>query len=303
MGLITASNPNEFKSASFIYSKVRRFLKSFDAANLIDEGEFPTYTKEVLKDLGVGAYMETQAVLPIKDFKTKLPDDFEYLYAAYKCSRMGSGLKGETKHLQNTSFGFQIETDHRTIETHGNCQIECCVNKTVERISVKHYVVESESCDYNNICLLRLSPNVSYDACIGDKSNFLNNSSYEITINNGVLSTNFTDDYVYMKYWALPIDEDGEMLVPNIESVEKAIEWYIIYQFLLSGWFNGTIPDIVNKTQYAESKYTQYHDRAKFENKFPSFAEMVNTIRTKRGINKMVYFTNQYTNTNFQRTR
>src|SRR3954468_16670538 len=101
MGVISPTNTTEFKSAEFVYSKVRRFLSSYDAANLIDEGEFPTYAKEVIRSIGNGAYIEGQAVLIPNNFQCALPDDFGFFHAVYKCSPISSS-KSTLKHLQES---------------------------------------------------------------------------------------------------------------------------------------------------------------------------------------------------------
>jgi hypothetical protein len=307
MGVITGGNDNSFKTADYIYGRVRRLLKSFDAANLIDEGEFPTYTKDVLKLLKAGAYMETQALVPVKNKRAKLPDNFEYLYVAYKCNPIDN-VKATRKHIQPGGFAFVTEVESAIVESYNDCVIDCCEeqHKVVNRIQVQHYVLEQKSDyrEFGNVKPLQLSPNVKDSYCLDGHHNMLNNSAYEITIDNGYIYTNFDDnDYIYLKYYSLPMDEEGNLLVPNEESTEQAIMWYIVYQILLSNWFNGSIPDIQNKWQKAEAEYEKAFATAKYHNKLTSFADTINYMRTKRGTNKMVYFTGATGNTNFQRTR
>ncbi len=82
-------NPYEninFKSSSFLFSKVKRDLHTFADANLIDEGEFHQYVKDVLRTFGISVYKEDEAVIAVRDFQGKLPDNFSVLYAAYKCT-------------------------------------------------------------------------------------------------------------------------------------------------------------------------------------------------------------------------
>lgn len=303
MGVITPSNTTEFKPSKYLFSKVRRFLSSYDAASLLDEGEFPTYVKEVLKSLPA-SYKESQALIKIENGSGKLPDDFEYLYSAYKCSPMDNYPKTPTKHLQNSSFGFTTEIKSEINENNG-CSISVCDKPTTQTITVENYVIEQRpiNLEFGNLRPLRLSPNLIRDVCVDEGQRFfLNSSAYEISIDNGRIYANF-DDHVYMKYYAFPIDEDGDILIPGIEQLEKTIEWYIIYQILLSTWFNSSVPDIQNKWQKAEMEYEKYRAEYKYLSKLQSFSEAVNSIRNARGGNNLVFFSKQMGNTHFQSSR
>lgn len=301
MGVISQHDNIGFKSAKFIYSKVKRFLKSFDAVNIIDEGEFPTLTKEVLKSLGSGVYKESQAIIEICNGVGDLPCDFSYIWTAYKCTGSHNN-KDIKKHLQNSSFGFTTETSYKSFIEGNTCEIKCCEDKSklVESFEVKHYITESpENYTFKNPIGLRL---VTRDLS-ANGGTFNELSNYEIAIEGKKIYTNFDSDYVYMKYYGFPVDENGEILIPDIEQVEKAIEWYIIWQILLSGWFNSTIPDIQNKFQYAENQYNFWFAEAKYHRKLPSFTAMVDIIRNNNKNNKLVFLTEQHSGTNFNRTR
>ena len=89
MGKISSSTTN-FKSAEYIYSKIKREFKSFGGVNLLDDADFPLYTAEVLKSLDAGVYKEEDAFLFVRNGKACLPRDFGYMFAAYKCK--GSGI-------------------------------------------------------------------------------------------------------------------------------------------------------------------------------------------------------------------
>ena len=175
----------------------------------------------------------------------------------------------------------------------------------VEEIRVEQYVIEEKNNlqRFGNVVPLRLSPNVDRDICVDGGINFLNNSLYEITFKNGYIHTNFDDGSIYMKYYAFPMDTEGNIMIPDIQSLEDTIKWYIIYQILLSAWFNNTIPDIQGKWQKAEQLYMAARADARYYMKLPAFAEMVNSIRNKRSMNPLVFFSSQYSNTNFQRSR
>lgn len=302
MGNISTSN-KKFISADIIYSKVKRTLKSLDLANLIDDGEFPVYTKDFIQYVGLGLYKECNALLEVKNGKACLPSNFEYLYVAYKCSPNFNCNDDITRtHLQSSSFSFTIDATSRLSLLDNNCEIDCSLAgyRQTETICLKTYVTEKGDYSFGSLVPLRLAPNHSI-SCMDSCSNLMCNSAYEISLNNDTLHANFDNDFIYMKYYGTPLDENGDYMIPDITEIRRALEWYIIYQVLLASWFDSSIPDIQNKWAKAEQLYEQYMAELKFLEKLPAFSDMVNMIRNQNSQNKLVYMTRQYSNSNFQR--
>ncbi len=287
MSIINPDSNNVFKSASEMYSKVKRFLSSYNAANLIDEGEFPIYINEVLRSLGVGVYKESDAVLNVNNFKAPLPANFSILYAAYKVTPVFEGK--DFVHQQGNPISVYNDVTWEVLDSGKNCDINCVANsdnKILERITVRQYVKEENVImNFTSPILLSLSPNVKRNKCTDDCQNILGTSPFEITIDDGFLLTNFNKDCVYIKYYELAKDENGVPLIPDIKEVEKTIEWYIIYQLMLKWFINGEVPDLQNRWQLAEAEYNKYFAEAKFINRLPSFQNMINTVRRQRSSN------------------
>jgi len=298
MGVITSQYVN-FKSAEYVYSKIKREFKSFGAVNMLDDSDFPLYTAEVLKKLGVSVYKEEEGILHVRNGKTKLPTDFMYLYAAYKCHH--NSFETTRKNFQNCQI-FENDITCDIIKRTDNCLIECeSTDKILERITIKQYVNDNieEHC-YRNPTLLKLSPNVK-PHCSEDCLNLLGHNHHhghhhhndEITINNGCILTNFNDGEIYLKYYAFPMDEDGCPMIPDIIEVEKAVEWYIKLQVLLNYWMVDDLANAQNKWGKAEQEYEKWAAEARYISKLPSFNKMIDTMRNNRGINKTAFFAQQ----------
>lgn len=291
MAIIVPEHTHDFKSAASLYGKVRRFLSKYASTNLIDEGEFPTYIKEVLRLLGVGVLKENDAVIRINNFKGVIPEDFSILYAAYKCSPTFN-----SKTFVHPQGGASVYHDvtWELLQGDKNCEINCvCQNdsRVLEKITFKTFVQEEPvTGSFTNPVLLTLSPNVKKKMCTEDCENLFATSPFEFTLDNGHIYTNFTDDFVYIKYWSLATDENGIPLIPDLEETEKALEWYIIFQTLLKWWVNNQVPDLEKRLKYVEDKYNDFFTQAYNERKFPSFSRVVSLIRRKRKINKVSLF-------------
>jgi hypothetical protein len=291
---ITPDNPNIFKPASIIYAKVKRDLSSFEATGLIDEGEFPTHIKHVLKMLGIGVYKEQEAFVAVKNFKACLPGDFSKLYSAYKCSPFIN--QTERVHQQGAPISVYNDVSWALLKVGENCDIPTCDDeekpKILEQIVVRQYVKEhSVNIGFGKFIPLRLSPNVLPEALGDDCVNIGCASPYEISIAGNMLYTNFSQDSVYLKYYAFPVDENGVPEIPDIEEVEKAIEWCIKYELLMNMWLNNQVPDLQNRWQFAQQQYNYWMAEAKKYINMPSFLNMVNVVRRQRAVNKVAIFT------------
>jgi hypothetical protein len=290
MGLISGYNQNLFVSAEQIYSKIKREFKSFTGSNLIDDGEFPTYTAEILKFLGVGALREARAIIELVDNKASLPKDFKELYAAYNCEKHNSSTEvwrgqGESSIRQDITCEVYGQRD--------NCNICCEQENLIQKVTTQMFIKDTCYTDnFSNLQLLRVSPNV-HSMCSTDCANIKHTSNKEITFDNGIIKANFSGN-IYMEYYAFPLDCDGLPMVPDNLKIQKAIEWYIKYQILLNFWFSDDVSNIQNKWSKAEQEYNRWLNEARHELKLPAFATLMNEARNKRANNMLSFFSNQY---------
>lgn len=286
MGKITGAANTTFRDASFIYSKIKRQLKSYVDAGLVDENEFPIYTKEVLDKLGNGALMETEGIVEIINGKGELPADMVRLHSAYRCHQVNSSKTKTTKHLQNEFF---LETDI-TCEVRETDHCFPCKDKVIKSVHIKEYVNSCiNQCEYDNFVLLRLSPNVK-SRCAENCLNMFATTNQEISIEDKTVLTNFDNGFIFVKYYSMPVNEDGIPMVPDNVNIMNAVEWHIKYQLLQNLWFNSDAADLSNKWQVAAQEADKWMAEARFEVRLPSFATMMNGARNKRVFNAVNYF-------------
>lgn len=282
MGQINPANTLTFKSTDTLFSRVRKRLKSFNAAGLIDEGDFYYWIKEVIEKLGVSVYQEQKAVLDVVNFKTSLPDNFSYLYAAYKCTPSISDGSKNTLYPQ-TGFVFYTEETHQPYVKCKSCYAAKIDYVEGDKITIRTYLEGQPSVlNFSSPVLLKLSKN-SKGICDDKCKNLFSTCVHEITIDNGVIYTNFDNDSIYMEYYGLAIDpESGLPMIPDNTFIEKAIEDYLIYQIFEALWFNGDAPDMDKKYQVAKMNYEESLKTALYWVKLPSFQTVINKMRFDR---------------------
>ena len=268
MGVISAHNDITFESPKRLISRVKRALKSFNQAGLLDENDFYESIMFVLDKLGIGGLIEEQAVIDIKNKKGLLPENFKTLYVATLCDI--SSAK-DNPHMQN-GYVFYTDTTYENVAKDG-CKITCADENCKQKITVREYVQGLERIhNYDMKHMLDIVP-------VND-----NMRDYQIAINDKYIHTGFKDGVIYIKYYAYPIDlETGLPLVPTTESIQKAIEYYIIYETFLNFYWNDEVPNgISQKASQAKQLYEDAVSQAIWESKLPTFMGLIDSIRLKR---------------------
>lgn len=268
MGIISAHNNIEFESSDKLFSKVKRRLKTYNQAGLLDSNDFHDYVMEVLDSLGIGGLVEEQGILEIINSKAHLPENFKSLDGAYICK-----ANGNTEHprLQN-GYAFYTDTTYQNIKK-DKCEISCNSTECGTKVTVREYVQGLEQLyNYEISSPLRITTYSPY------RSN-----PDSISFNKGYLHAGFTTGSIYIKYYAYPIDQDsGLPMVPNVLSIQKAIEYKIIYESFLNWYLNDEVPNMERKAADVKQLYAEAWSKASYESKLPSFATLIDSARTKR---------------------
>lgn len=298
MGVINAENLMAFRSSDELFARINKFAESFSSQNMIDETDFYLYIVEILEKLGVSVYRECEALIKIKNFRGKLPCNFKYWYAGYKCHRGEYGFVPSINEQRPWIYYQDNEISQVCPDNAGNCCIDCQPgNEGKTKIIIRTFVNgDSHEDNFHNPSPLFLSPNVKSKAaphCMKQIRTHMN----EVTIDDQHwLHTKFEHDHVYLQYYGLPYDDDFLPMIPDVTQIEEAIEYYI-YKKLLQKWYlNDTVPNVIQKLQYFDIEYKNAFANALYYVKLPTFQRTIQSIRTMRSKGK-------YFNFAFDRTR
>lgn len=292
MGVINPENTLTFRPTSELFARILDKLASFDSQNMIDVGSFYDHVAYILNQLGAAVYRECEALVSVHNFRAKLPCNFKLWYAAYKCHQGHHGQGAPDINEQNNfgqPFMFTQNVDLTSI-CPPNCATNCNIQQEKTRIVVRNFVNgHHNEFHYHNPLPLTLSPNVK-DHCAPHCMKVVHAGWNEVTIADGHIRTKFDKDCIYMQYYGLPIDDNFLPMIPDEESIEKAIEYYI-YKMLFEEWYlNSSVPNIVNQLQYATAEYDKYFSQARYWCRLPSFQKCIQMVRVQRGNNKFYQF-------------
>lgn len=296
MGVINAENMMQFRSSSELFNRIKNTLKSYDSQNMIDTGDFYDHVVYVLERLGVGVFEECEALVRVEHKKAKLPCNFKWWYAAYKCTPNWT----QTPSINEQIPWIYYQDTEITKQCNGgkqNCCIECVGETGKNKIVIRTFVNGDPFIQtFHNPIALSLSPNVK-DKCAPNCLKIVPSHGLEVTIDHkGYIHTHFDNDCIYMQYYGLPFDENYLPMIPDVPMIEQAIEYYILTKLFEDWYLNSTVPDAAQKMQYAEQKYNFHMGEALYYVKLPSFQKMVQSLRMMR--NRLKFY-----NFNHDRTR
>lgn len=257
---------------SNIISEVKADFKSYYSSGLLDEVSMERWGLQALKMFGVNIMVLQDHVVKIEDGSGELPDNFFSLYAAYECNPIKYDAKTIST-LQNVRQWKETTEDIR----HFNSCEPCCVTETEKIITEKYYHDEKEhTFQYGVGGLLTLGRGMK-SSCFNDncRNKFVKDNPREISIRNLKLYTNYPKGNVYMIYYGLEYDEDGDILITDTSRgalatyVEDFIKYKVVEKIVINQDDTNLSSMIGLLKQNMKDSYILAQADAKFDNLSP----------------------------------
>jgi len=141
--------------------------------------------------------------------------------------------------------------------------------KTVENNRVK-LPCHLESLEYIEYCGCPLKLTGATNFITADSADMKQYNEVFGELNPNYLHTSFADGEVTFYYKTLPLDKDGFPEIPDNAEVAEALEWFVIYKLMLSGYKHHT----VNDWREAYNMWTTLYPRAQNSATFPTPEKM-----------------------------
>lgn len=276
--------PVQFKSTDSLFSRIKEDFKSHANSGLIDEGKLYHHVRYILHLLGAMWYIRKETILDVKSYRVELPEDFQLLESAYRCTSGGIIKQSPGILLSRVTFEKLQDLDY-DVHRYDGCSTPCCIpdkgcvfNKYEEIMIDRGDYYEN----YHSPVLLQLGNVDTKRCCTNSCANLYSNCPDTISINQNKIFCNFKEGSIFLTYEAFPLDEDtGLPLIPNNPTIEKCIEDYIKLQ-IVEGIVINKEADLAQLLPYYAQKYDRSLGDAQTETKLPTFYNMVKSIRTTR---------------------
>lgn len=212
-----------------VLTRVKQTFSKYVDAGLVDETIMYYDAITALKRFGNDVCVLQDVVIDVKNGKAKLPDNFFSLFAAYLCDPLAYENSGvDIPTLQQSYF----YTEKTSLNTSWNECDSCCSKDKEETLIRENLYFDSGKVTfyYQNPRLLRLGKTFIKSKCHSKCRNKVQQDCLEeINIYKTMLTTNFNEGSVYMKYYGLPLDEEGNIDMPETknENVSLFLEYYL----------------------------------------------------------------------------
>lgn len=227
-----------------IFSEVKNSLRNYDEYDLIDDTSLRDWMTSEIKRFGTNVMIWTEEVLDIKNNKAELPNDFWQLTEAWMIQPQHYCAKKERIPIDTLR-----EFHQRNIEQCCDCHTKKMISKKYINGASAYYVY------YSNPTLLKLGKSFDKRAvgrdCINLPNRIKNQNYNVINILGNTLQTEFETGNVYIKYRALPTDEEGEIAIPETQHnrLYEYILRYLEYKVMRDVMLNNDDRNVVTKIQ------------------------------------------------------
>lgn len=223
-----------------ILSNVKLKLRSFDEAGLIDDGDLVRHSDWIINRLGNYYFTKHEIIIDIKEGKAVLPFNLKNIIKVTRCTKCNKE-KSTVRYYYGHPHTFQVR-DHLKNICYNNCKIEQDYQEITRTIYIDQEEIKESFCNKKELTL----DNTKGDCDKKDPNTY----SYD----DKFMYFNFDEGNLYVEYYGYPLDDDGYFLIDDDPYLEKAIEDYLIYQTLLTIYYNNE-GDVGQRLQFAEKEH------------------------------------------------
>jgi hypothetical protein len=214
-----------------LIAEVRSDLSKYADAHLLDEDSMYRDIVLGLKKFGNDVMELHETVVQVEDGYADLPKSFYELYLAALCEPIGFKNTCETEDefhdLQSSHFYKERTTYSRKWSECDDCPEVLEENTVRENLYFKKKKVGEYH--YNQPKLLSLGKTFNRNNCHSScRNKLVRDNPNQIVIVKYRLQANFNEGSIYMQYYGLPIDESGNIDIP--ESKNGHLEEYLEYR-------------------------------------------------------------------------
>jgi hypothetical protein len=215
-----------------LIAEVKSDLRKMADAHLLDEDSMYRDIITGIKKFGNDVMEMHETVIEVEDGFAVLPDNFFSLYLAALCEPIGYSNECESEvefhNLQDSNF-YKEKIIHSS--KWNECDSNCCAVTEEKVIRENFYYKNKKALEfyYQNPQLLKLGRTFNKNSCHDKCRNYLvKDNPNEIVISKLRLQANFNDGDVYLQYFGLPLDGEGNIDFP--ESKNGHLEEYLEYR-------------------------------------------------------------------------
>lgn len=268
----------DFTSPEPIYAKIREELRSYFSTGALDDILFDTWTDHCIRHIGKASLPIYDYMIDIEDFQGKLPTGFIKAREVWACGNSTSLVyKSPSSTYTELSTRVTPEGDNRCVNT---CEFP-------EEIKIVYKTNTQETRNFYKQFFL-IPGNISTkdycaDSCFNIPSNYQTDT---FDIHGNKIVVRFREGSIYIVYYALSEDSEGNLQIPDDYRIQEYVEAYIKYKLfeqLSNQITDETYNQVMQKMQFYKMQSEEAYIMMNVNNKKKTIEDKFRDInRTKR---------------------
>jgi hypothetical protein len=255
-----------YKSVDSLIADISSSAFFKDNPHLIDDASIYRWVQMSLKKFGLNIMDKKAKVYEIKNFRGELDPDFGKISLAAWCQKDRCQINGNKEKLLSTYFYTDRVEQYfvGSIDHIATCKPEGCVDLCEEPVKEKRIIEKffiSDDCEvslsYRNPIYVKLGRDVLRDSCVdGCMNRNISDSPYSINVKGNLIYANFKEGSLYVEYYSLPADEEGNPIIPKTDNgyLEEYIEYNIKRKILEDAMMSKDARDLFTLFQFIKAE-------------------------------------------------
>lgn len=247
----------KYVNSEQLYAEIREELSSYFNTGAVDDIMFPIYTQYALDRLSKSSMTKRSTVVRIENGKGELPDDFNSALSVWTCKTTEASIFSPRAVYK--SYDTRLTPVNRC-DCPKDIPCECNPCKPDSEYQVTFKYNEEIILKFKTKHLLRPGNVITKEKCAIDCLNFHPTCEELFELDGCNIFTTITDGILYMEYYSVASDEDGNVMIPDNIYIQQWVKAYIKFK-LFEKLLNSTTDESFNQMNY---KY-QLAERSKNE--------------------------------------
>lgn len=221
-------------------------VRQYDESNLVDYRSLNRWIKNEIKRFGVNVMTLTESFIPVENGKATLPEAFYQLKKAMQCKAQSYYVDEGCRQgiLESNTWRVRTEKLVEWDNMSNQSDFKCVEEKVV--FGNCHGIVR-----YTPPVMVKLKNGKRNISCAGDCANLgIQSSPYEISVSKDTIYTNFNEGTLYLEYYAIPTDEEGDLIISDNRNVQEYLIAYCVKKIIQQIWTNDDDTNLANKMSF-----------------------------------------------------
>jgi hypothetical protein len=212
-------------------SEIETTFSNYAETNDLDRISIKSWVLTCLRKFGKNITEKRETIVEVKNSKALLPEGFKSLHLALRVTPDSYCLNGDEKEIKQ-SFVYKQRIENPVVWD--TIFQEYIVNNCETKLVTERLFINSSWIDfYYKPEWLSLVDGIQKDTldvdCLNLHPSIRGTQRNKINITNRTINTNFEEGKIYLQYNSLPVDEDGEVIIPEYSTgdIYNYIENYV----------------------------------------------------------------------------